>query len=249
MRYTVLTYIFGGYEHVREVKERDPEAEYVLVTDDPELRSDTWRVIYDRMLDGMTVWEKCYAVRFCPFGYANTDMVLRVDGSISIKRSLRPFVEKMEQGYDRCLMIHPYRNTIPEEYDVWVRERNYPRKQADRCIDIMKGLGYDLEYKGLFQGTFEIVKRSRINSLVNAMTYDLLKYAATDSHIQRINQTWLSFVVNKLFENDLKVLPVSEEILHGSWMEWYGHGVDDEVPLLPMTDPYMFDKPVEIWNP
>ena len=39
MRYTVLTYIFNDYERVHEVKEKDPDADYVLVTDDPHLTS------------------------------------------------------------------------------------------------------------------------------------------------------------------------------------------------------------------
>ena len=39
MRYTVLTYIFNGYEQVHEVGEKDPKADYVLVTDDPKLTS------------------------------------------------------------------------------------------------------------------------------------------------------------------------------------------------------------------
>ena len=40
-RYTVITYIFGNYEKVHEVLEKDPEADYVLVTDNPNLHSDT----------------------------------------------------------------------------------------------------------------------------------------------------------------------------------------------------------------
>jgi tRNA G18 (ribose-2'-O)-methylase SpoU len=38
-KYTVLTYIFNGYENVREIGESDPDAEYLLITDDPELKS------------------------------------------------------------------------------------------------------------------------------------------------------------------------------------------------------------------
>ena len=37
-RYTVLTYIFNHYEKVHEIREKDPEADYVLITDDPQLK-------------------------------------------------------------------------------------------------------------------------------------------------------------------------------------------------------------------
>ena len=46
-KYSVLCYIFNGYEQVREVQEKDPNAEYILVTDDPKLKSNTWKVVYD----------------------------------------------------------------------------------------------------------------------------------------------------------------------------------------------------------
>ena len=41
VKYSVLTYIFDGYEIVQEIEQKDPEAEYILVTDDPNLKSDT----------------------------------------------------------------------------------------------------------------------------------------------------------------------------------------------------------------
>ena len=55
MKYTVLTYIFGGnYERVHEVKVKDPNADYILVTDDPTLTSKTWRVVLATELDGLS---------------------------------------------------------------------------------------------------------------------------------------------------------------------------------------------------
>ena len=144
MRYTVLTYIFNGYERVHEVKEKDLNADYVLVTDDPHLTSKTWKVIYDPM-PRFSPFAKCYTVRFHPFNYADTPIIVRVDGSIGINKSLKPIVDEFERGkYDRCLMIHPHRNTLPSEYDVWVKTRGYPRSQADMCMVALKRMGYDL---------------------------------------------------------------------------------------------------------
>ena len=124
MRYTVLTYIFNGYERVHEVKEKDPDADYVLVTDNPHMTSETWRVIYDPM-PRYSAFAKCYTVRFHPFNYADTPIIVRIDGSIGINKSLKPIVDEFERGkFDRCLMIHPHRNTLPSEYDVWVNRVN-----------------------------------------------------------------------------------------------------------------------------
>lgn len=249
MRYTVLTYIFGDYERVHEVKEKDPEADYVLVTDNLELESDTWRIVHDAGLRGLTVWEKCYAVRFHPFKYTTADIVVRIDGSIGINQSLKPIIDEFERGkYDRCLMIHPRRNTMPDEYHIWVHARGYSQQQAERCLNTMKMLGYDWNYKGLFQGCFEVVRRNRINELTNDTTFDLLRYLAGDGHIQRVNQTILSFVINHLFSDSMKVLPVSENIVYGDMMTWYSHNSDQPQKQLHMIEPWMFNKPVEVWQ-
>ena len=115
MRYTVLTYIFNGYERVHEIGEKDPDAEYILVTDDANLKSDTWQVIHDPM-PRHSVFGKCYEWRFHPFRYAKTPVVIRVDGSIEIRKPLTAFVDQLERGdYDRCMMIHPHRDNFPKE--------------------------------------------------------------------------------------------------------------------------------------
>lgn len=62
-RYSVLTFIFNDYEPVREIKEKSPDADFILVTDNPSLTSETWTVLYDPKLSGLSVFEKCYQVR------------------------------------------------------------------------------------------------------------------------------------------------------------------------------------------
>jgi hypothetical protein len=47
-RYSVLTFIIGqGYEKVHELLHKQDDVDYVLVTDDPSLKSSTWRVVCD----------------------------------------------------------------------------------------------------------------------------------------------------------------------------------------------------------
>lgn len=52
------------------------------------------------------------------------------------------------------MMVHPARYNMADEYDVWVKARGYSRQQADRCLKSFKDRGYNLNYRGLFQGCF-----------------------------------------------------------------------------------------------
>ena len=113
----------------------------------------------------------------------------------------------------------------------------------------MGRLGYNQTRKGLFQSCFEVIRRNRVNQLINDITFDLLRYAAPDSKIQRISQTWFSMVVNHLFADHMKVLPVSQDIItDGDMMRWYRHGTWDAITVRPSIAPLMFGREVVVWN-
>lgn len=250
MKYSVLTYIFGGYECVHEIEHKDKDAEYILVTDDKNLRSDTWTIVVDNRKN-FTIMEKCYYVRFHPFEYVHTDIVVRLDSSIGIKAPLTPFIDKMVGGnYDRCLMIHPRRNRIEAEYSVWVKNRGYSQAQADKYLDFMDSFDYPRDYEGLFQGCFEIVRKNDINQRINHCTYFLLQYYSEDGHMDRVDQTILSFVINYSFSTFIKVLPVLQDILIESpYMQWYYHNTYKPILQKSVIQPKMFNGFCKVFTP
>ena len=65
-KYSVLTFIIGkGYEKVHEIENMQDDVEYLLVTDDPDLKSNTWKVTYDEdLLSFKTPFERCFRVRY-----------------------------------------------------------------------------------------------------------------------------------------------------------------------------------------
>lgn len=221
--YTVLCYIINKYEVVHEILEKDPKAEYILVTDDPTLKSDTWKVVYDASLEGLSTFDKCYAIRFNLFKYATTDVCVYIDANILVKKPLEPLIQLFNgRCYDMCLMPHPLRATFYPEYCAWVNGRNYPAKQANKFFKMLADSHYDPEYKGLFQGCFKIVRRGKINDDFERLTMAFLKYLGTEKEIERLDQTVYTYVLNYYFSN-IKVLPVSEQILRSPYMQWYWH--------------------------
>ena len=222
-RYSVLSFIVNNYEAVKEIEELDPEAEYILVTDDPNLTSSTWQVIYDNTLEG-TPFDKCLSISYNSFNYCSTDICIRIDGSIQIKHSLKPLIDKfLEKDYDICLMPHPNRETFNDEYDAWISMRGYNPSQADKCLEYYKNHNYDLNYKGLLQTGLSIVKNTKLNKQIDQETLSLLKELGEDDTLERIDQIVYSYILNTRYSN-LKVLPVSEQILRSYYMQIYFHG-------------------------
>ena len=150
-KYSILTYIIGDYEFPREIIEKDPDAEYILVTDNPKIKSDTWTVVQlDEQYKNLSTFDKCYEIRFNPFKYVTTDLVIRMDGNIQIKKPLRPIINAFIKGhYDLALMPHPLNSTFTEEYNLWINARNYPTEQRDKFFKLLADSNYDLSYKSL----------------------------------------------------------------------------------------------------
>lgn len=127
-QYSVLCYIINNYENVHEVLEKDPNAEYILVTDDKNLKSSTWNVVYDESLLSLpSVFDRCYSIRFNVFKYCHAPICIYIDGNVQVNKPLKPLVEAFKNGkYDMCLMPHPFRFSFSSEYQAWVQGRGYP---------------------------------------------------------------------------------------------------------------------------
>ena len=232
-KYTILTFIIGkGYEKVHEIINKQDDVEYLLITDDNTLQSNTWQVIYDKdLLQYKSPFEKCFKVRYNVFKYCTSDICVTIDGSMQVKGSLDKLIDKFNQGqYDICLMPHPFWNDFYTEYNAWMRMRNYPLIQAQRAINYFQDHNYDFSYKGLFQLCFSIKRRSDLTNDIDKQTYKCLEDLSYNSQLskefERLDQTVFTYVVNKFF-NNIKVLPVSEQVVRSYAIQWYWHNSEN----------------------
>ena len=181
-----------------------------------------------------------------------------IDGLPSRKMKARPFVVprgKAREVLGDVKVINNRKGKVIDfqkllaEYEAWCCERDYPQEQAADMLHVMRRLGYDLHTHGLFQGCFEIVRKNRVNQLINDITYDLLRYVASDGKMQRISQTWFSMVVNHLFSDKLNVMAVSQDIItDGRLMQWCRHGTQEAIKIEPSIAPIMFGHKVDVWK-
>lgn len=152
-KYTVLSFIIGkGYEILHEIQNPQDDVEYLMITDDAELKSSTWKVIYDPdLLKLKTGFERCFAVRYDVFKYCSTDICATIDGSIEVSGSLDKLIDAFNaEHYDMCLMPHPLWPDFVNEYKAWIKMRNYPIENANKFFSFLNNARYDISYKGLF---------------------------------------------------------------------------------------------------
>ena len=249
-RASFLTYIVGDYEKVQEIDVKTPDCQYVLVTDNKELKSDTWDIKYvDNPYPEDPFW-LCYEIRFNPFKYVDSDVVVRIDGSMKCTGDFTYVLDYFEDGgYDTLLCAHPTRYNMYDERVAWVNQRQFPVKQAEKVLGFINNAeGYDVKnVKGLFQMNFQILRNNKINNDANFMTLAFLKYLADDGkQIERVDQDIYTFVVQKYF-NNMKILLSSQYIgMTGKYFLWMAHHTDNPMTHNSSYDcqPYLFNEPV-----
>ena len=248
-RATFLTFLFGDYEKMHEVAVKTPNCDYVLVTDNKDLKSNTWNIKYADNPHTEDNFYMCWEVRYNPFKWVDTDIVIRIDGSMECSGDFTKVLDYFEEGgYDTAVCMHPTRNNIYEERCAWVQHRGYPIEQANKVLSFMAIMeGYDVKnYKGLYQMNLQIERKNTVNLLANEMTRTLLKYLAADGkQTERCDQDVFSFIINKYFSN-IKILPVSQLVsTSGKYFRWCSHGTDkafaDDGNY---NQPYLFNKPI-----
>lgn len=255
--YTVLTYIIGDYETVHELvfdPSNTPHVEYLLITDNKNLTSKTWKVIYDETLinDDLHTFDRCYNIRFDLFKYATHDICVRIDGSIGINKPLDDIVQTFIDGnYDGCLNIHPGCDNIIEEYFRWVIKRGFSPFEAIFHIKyIQDSLGYNFQTKGLIELCFSINKRG---NLTNSIDFDMKKMLTESNvnnylqenigkptHYTRLDQILFTALVFSKY-NKLNWMFVRDSLFsNDGYLTWYKHG-EGNIKL--HVDPKTFIKP------
>ena len=262
--YTVLTYIIGDYETVHEFEfdpTTTPHVEYLLITDNKDLKSDTWKVIYDESLvnDDLEPFDRVFAIRYNLFKYASYDICVRIDGSIGVIKPLNEIVQTFIDGnYDGCLNIHPGRDNIIEECFAWVMMRNFSPYKALYQIKYIKDIfNYDFNTKGLIEQNITISRRGTLsNSIDNDMKKmmvdgNIFNFINGDNkkHYTRLDQTLITSLIFSKYQN-FKWMFIRDSIFgENGFFNWYAHGENNKLKISPSytyVSPYFNGKPVDI---
>ena len=235
-KYSILTFNFNNYEIMREPEEIDSECEYIYVTDNKELKSDKWQIIYDESLDGLSPFDKSFKVRYNPFNYVSTDVCIIIDSSMQIHKSLKKFYNDfINSGADIALNIHPERDNIYDEYVTWIHYKKYPIEQANKGLQLCKLANYNPKTKGLYQSGLRIVKNTERTKELNNFVYYSLLIVSEPNKIDRLDQTIFSFIFNSRF-GDMKVFPFSQQVFQSDYINYCFHNSTKPVPYNKYND-------------
>jgi hypothetical protein len=231
-KYSILTFLFNGYEFVREPLEVSDDAEYILVTDDENLKSDKWNIkLIPEEYRNASGFTKTFYVRYHPFEFVNTNVCLVLDGSIQINTKLDKFIyDFLDSGKDICLSSAcMLSNPFYAEYNWFVKMKGYDQYQARKNMAMLKAIGYNESFKGYFEANIKLCKNdSKTNELHGFVWKTILEVSDDKNNVDRLDQTLLSGIVNIIFP-ELDVFNICRQAIQSKCLTWMEHNTNKPI--------------------
>lgn len=137
--YTAFT---GDYDTLKEPEVIDENCDYICFTDNPNLESDTWKIIQmeETTLDNN---RKAKQYKLLPHKYLKDyKYSFWLDGTFRIKGSIREYIYKNIRASSPMLcVVHTERDCVYEEYEASKIIPRYPRSVMEEQVNYYKSQG------------------------------------------------------------------------------------------------------------
>ena len=199
MKFAVITYIFGkGKEILREPLVLD-DIEYICVTDQKDLKSKNWKIIYDEIPEAKCVRDKMVYVKYNPFKYTNTDKICVIDGTLEIKNSLITLFNQC-MNCDLLVKVHPERDNLFDELNQWIKTRNMPNTAISMFETMAKHHSYNLKTKILYESCVLVYSNNKEVKDLCSTVIEYMRFLGKET-LFLSNQCVLTFLLNTQFKN------------------------------------------------
>lgn len=245
IRYSVITYMFGNYDRIRDPRITDPDSEYILVTDTE--RTDTgWKTIVDTRLSDKSPVYAAYYVRHHPFEYTDTDIVITVDASVQINDSLNDIVKEFDDsGADFGVMLNNFRDDT-QKLKYWksaYADRLDPTEteKLDRFLELTGGSSI----RGSVSMAFSIRRNTRAMQRYNRHLWRYLLALGIAGKPNRLDEAVAHRLLTR-YRGCLKTFPIALQSVQSTYMTHCEHGTDTPLPKYGNCDQmyYLCNEPV-----
>ena len=244
MRYTVLSFNFNGYDSVRTPRRVDPEATYIMVTD-REFDNPVWKPVIDEKLVGKDPIYSSYYVRYHPFEYADTDLVVVLDASIQINDLLTPIIARfLESGSNYLTMLSTY-DTDEQKIDIFNKTMHrVTDSEADEMRYFIARM-WQTNWRGSIMCAFAIFLKSTEILRMLKHTWRYVLAMGHEGKPARMDEVVLHKVLY-YYSDIIKPYITSVQLVQSTYMTYCRHGKDEPVRPQQQYDQRfaLFNQPV-----
>lgn len=201
MKCAVITYIFGkNKELLREPKYVSQNIEYICVTDQKNLSSKCWKIVYDSMPNVKSLRDKFVYVKFNPFKYTNADKICVIDSSLEIKENLMPLFDELDSV--QCIFKkHSIRKNLNAELPVW-RGRGLKNETITRFNIMAKHDKINLKDIQLIESCVFFIHNNSFCKELCLIVIDYMKLLGDNGNLIITNQCPLSYIISLYYKDE-----------------------------------------------
>lgn len=217
----VYTCITGNYDDLQEVKNKEKNIDYLCFTNNKNIKSNTWKVIYIDQdgLDNQRLSRKIKMLGH-PIISENYDISVWMDASVVFKRSIKDFVSTFLKKSSFAAFKHAYRNCIYKEAIGCVKTRKDSKENILKTVDFLRKENYP-ENNGLYEMTV-FIKKHNDSKVIETMKlwFDMVcKYSKRDQ---------LSFMYC-VWKTGLKIDDIDLSVWDNDWFVAKKHNIKEKV--------------------
>ena len=220
-KYSVVTFLFGDYDLLREPLYVDENAEYICITDRKDLISNVWKFenITEYDISQYNDWQKTMIARYTALNHIHTDKCIILDASVQIIDNINKFID-INYGNDIGFIINPFRDSYLDELDEWINTRNLNPVQKHDFIDFCNKHNFDINTKGFIMSTIIFVNKNE--NTIKLMNHVLNELMNNYDFSMRVDQIYLSVIFFKYYFNLIRRY-YSYQILNSKYFTYYYH--------------------------
>lgn len=214
---TVVTYIYGDTEYLRDPLVITQDTQYVVFTDNTRLKSSVWKPIYNQTDPTLSTRDQVASIKFNPFIIPSERYII-LDASHEIKSDLTPIFNLIDEN---TLLVkrHPARVCLHEEIRRWQTIRNMSDIYAQKIHSLINIAGAHYYNTPIYEGCFIGVSSSPQHQYLFHSIINMLKLLRNGNDWFPSNQMALSFLISKL---SINILPINTKFYvnryeHHSW--------------------------------
>lgn len=219
MSVAVVSSSYGGYDNIDARPEQSLDAEWIMVTDNPELDAPGWNVIVEKR-PHMHPRLAAKVPKCVPFTYTNADTIVWMDASCRLlqRHALASLVEA-SGGAPLGQVTHPWRDCIYDEAEASIGMPKYDGQPIREQVAHYKDCGYPV-HGGLF--ATGLIVRNKLNDIQAEFGYRWLAEQVYWSYQDQLSQMPI-LASMRLQRKQIHVTPLPFA-LHGSGVfEWRTH--------------------------
>ena len=177
--YTAFT---GDYDTLKEPEVIDENCDYICFTDNPDLKSDLWKIIpmEDSILDNN---RKAKQYKLLPHKYLKDyKYSFWLDGTFKIKGSIREYIyENIKASSEMLVVVHTERDCVYDEFDASKIIPRYPRAVMEEQVNYYESQGFPSHYGlGVMGALFRKHNSPRVIKLMEDWWDENIKYTNQD---------------------------------------------------------------------